>query len=69
MTILSEELPFTNEALKIFIDEVEKEIERLSPYVSQFNKFKRRLKLARERLKTHGQEIGKPNTYDTIVQK
>jgi hypothetical protein len=49
MTI-SEEIPFTSDALKIYIDEIEKEMDRLHLAVLAYGKLKTRLKKARERL-------------------
>ena len=47
-----DEIPFTNEALNIYISEAEKEMERIKPFVSEFNKLKNRIKIAKERLKS-----------------
>ena len=53
MTILSEEIPFTNEALKIYVVEIEKRIEYLSQFVNENVRLRRRLKKARDRLEKH----------------
>ena len=53
MTIESEEIPFTNEAIKIYIEEAEKRIDFLSNYVRESNRLKTRLKLAKKRLDKH----------------
>jgi len=50
LTILSEEIPFTSSAIKIYIDEVESEMGKIHEYVLKYNRLKTRLKKARERL-------------------
>jgi hypothetical protein len=48
--LIEKEVPFTTEAIKIYIKETEKRIKFLQPYVSEFDKLKNRLKFAKERL-------------------
>jgi hypothetical protein len=45
-----DEIPFTSEALKIYIEEAEKRISQIFPYVSEYNKLKTRIKKAHEKL-------------------
>jgi len=54
MTILSEEIPFTNEAIKIYIKEAQKIINDLNKYVRESARLKTRVKVARKRLKDRG---------------
>ena len=54
MTILTEEIPFTNEALKIYISGVTKRIEFLNPFVNEERRLTFRLKKAIKRLEDHG---------------
>ena len=53
MTILTEEIPFTNQAIKIYIEEAERRIEVLRPSAQEFDRLKTRLKLANKRLEQH----------------
>lgn len=53
MTILQNELPFTNSALEIYITEAEKRMKQIWPHVSEYNKLKLRVKLAKNRLNKH----------------
>lgn len=48
--MIAEEIPQTKDGLYAYISEAEKEIEKLKPSVSVFNKLKIRVKLCRERL-------------------
>lgn len=50
MTNISDEIPFTTDALRLYIKEAIKELEKLRPSVNQFNRLKNRLKTAKERL-------------------
>lgn len=42
-----DEIPFTNDGLYCYISEAEKELKRLQPFVSEFNKLKNRIKKAK----------------------
>lgn len=53
MTILSDEIPFTNDAIRIYLKEINAEIDKLRPAVSLFNKLVTRKKLAQKRLDQH----------------
>lgn len=50
MKTIIDELPFTTEALVIYIEEAKKRVDFLKSYVSEFNKLKNRLKIAQDRL-------------------
>lgn len=54
MTLLTEEIPFTNEALKIYISETEKEMNKIHEIILKYGRLKTRLKKSRKRLKDHG---------------
>ena len=47
---ITDELPFTTEALRLYIEEGKKELDRLAPMVSLHNKIQARIKKAQERL-------------------
>lgn len=47
---IDEIVPVTSEGLVLYIDECRKEMARLAPMVSAYNKCKRHLKFAQERL-------------------
>ena len=49
--LIKDEVPFTTEAVKMYIIETEKRLEYLKIYVSEYNRLKNRLKFAKERLK------------------
>jgi len=53
MTILTEEIPFTNAALKIYVSEIEKRMDYLSQFVNESRRLKFRLKKSLERLEKH----------------
>jgi hypothetical protein len=48
---ISDELPFTTEALLLYIQEAKKRIKYLSQFVSEHNRLKNRIKISTERLK------------------
>ena len=50
MTI-EQEIPFTNDALKIYIDEIDKRMDYLNKFVSEYRKLKFRRKVAENRIK------------------
>jgi hypothetical protein len=51
--VIIDEIPFTNEAIEIYIKEAEKRMEQLSPSFQEFNKLKKLVSIAKERLKKH----------------
>lgn len=53
---IEQEIPFTNEALDIYILEANKRIEQLRPFVSEYNKLKNRVRVAKERIAKHNQD-------------
>ncbi len=48
---IKDEIPFTTGGVSVYIEEIKKELERLRPYVNEFNRLKNRLKIAEERLR------------------
>ena len=53
MGLIESELPFTNEALQIYIDKAIERLKQLHPVYLEIKRLKRRLKTARERLAKH----------------
>ena len=53
MTILTEEIPFTNEALKIYISSIKDRIKYLNKFVNEDKRLRLRLKKARERFESN----------------
>ena len=50
MTILQDEIPFTNSAIRIYVKEAEKRMKILFPDFQEYQKLKRRIKMAQKRL-------------------
>ena len=50
MTILQDEIPFTNSAIRIYVKEAEKRMKILFPNLQEYRKLKRRIKMAQKRL-------------------
>lgn len=62
-----DQIPFTNDALKIFINRISKRIEELRPYIAEDSKLRRQLKAASERLSLHDRQM--PRAFVDPIDK